>query len=137
MRSGLANVLRIDVSDRASMAGHVGTGHGRREVIAPVAMGAAANPGAARLGRKFVRRDRHGDSGRVRHHTGGGLAASQGAARQRLCLSACRGARRIYAIESAPLQQVDAWLDRFRHFWAHRLEALATEIARGKRKRGR
>jgi DNA-binding transcriptional ArsR family regulator len=47
------------------------------------------------------------------------------------------GARRIYAIESAPLQQVDAWLDRFRHFWAHRLEALATEIARGKRKRGR
>jgi DNA-binding transcriptional ArsR family regulator len=47
------------------------------------------------------------------------------------------GARRIYAIESAPLQQVDAWLDRIRHFWAHRLEALATEIARGKRKRGR
>jgi len=45
------------------------------------------------------------------------------------------GARRIYALESGPLQDVDAWLDRFRHFWAHRLEALATEVARGKRKR--
>jgi DNA-binding transcriptional ArsR family regulator len=45
------------------------------------------------------------------------------------------GARRIYAIQSKPLQEVDAWLERFRHFWVHRLEALATEIARGKRKR--
>ena len=44
------------------------------------------------------------------------------------------GARRIYAIETGPLQEVDAWLDRFRAFWTHRLEALATEIARGKRK---
>lgn len=45
------------------------------------------------------------------------------------------GARRIYAIESKPLREVDAWLNQFRHFWAHRLEALATEIARGKRRR--
>lgn len=45
------------------------------------------------------------------------------------------GARRIYAIQSKPLQEVDAWLERFRHFWVHRLEALATEIARDKRKR--
>lgn len=45
------------------------------------------------------------------------------------------GARRIYALEAGPLRDVDAWLDRFRHFWAHRLEALATEVARGKRKR--
>jgi DNA-binding transcriptional ArsR family regulator len=45
------------------------------------------------------------------------------------------GARRIYAIESKPLQEVDGWLERFRHFWVHRLEALATEIARGKRRR--
>ena len=47
------------------------------------------------------------------------------------------GARRIYAIEAAPLREVDAWLDQFRRFWAHRLEALATEIARGKRSRRR
>ena len=44
-------------------------------------------------------------------------------------------ARRIYALDSGPLQDVDAWLQRFRHFWTHRLEALATEVARGKRKR--
>lgn len=45
------------------------------------------------------------------------------------------GPRRLYSIDPAPLQEVDAWLDRFRIFWAHRLDALATEIARGKRKR--
>ncbi len=45
------------------------------------------------------------------------------------------GARRIYAIEAAPLSEVDEWLSQFRRFWAARLEALATEVARGKRKR--
>jgi DNA-binding transcriptional ArsR family regulator len=44
------------------------------------------------------------------------------------------GARRLYAVDPEPLRDVDAWLDRFRAFWTHRLEALATEIARGKRK---
>ena len=46
------------------------------------------------------------------------------------------GPRRIYAMDAAPLQEVDAWLDRFRMFWTPKLEALATEVARGKRKRG-
>jgi DNA-binding transcriptional ArsR family regulator len=46
------------------------------------------------------------------------------------------GPRRIYAVEAAPMQEVDAWLDRFRAFWTPRLEALATEVARGKRRRG-
>lgn len=45
------------------------------------------------------------------------------------------GARRVYAMDPAPLQEVDAWLGRFRAFWAPRLDALATEVARGKRKR--
>jgi len=45
------------------------------------------------------------------------------------------GTRRIYALDPGPLQDVDAWLQRFPHFWTHRLEALATEVARGKRKR--
>lgn len=44
------------------------------------------------------------------------------------------GARRIYTLDPAPFQEIDAWLDHFRHFWTHKLEALATEIARGKRK---
>jgi len=43
------------------------------------------------------------------------------------------GTRRIYAIDATPLQKVDAWFNHFRHFWVHRLEALATEVARGKR----
>jgi hypothetical protein len=29
----------------------------------------------------------------------------------------------------------DAWLDQFRPFWGPKLDALATEIARGKRAR--
>ena len=45
------------------------------------------------------------------------------------------GTRRIYAIELKPLREVDDWLNHFRHFWVQRLEALATEVARGKRKR--
>lgn len=45
------------------------------------------------------------------------------------------GARRIYSVQAAPLQQVDAWLDRFRTFWEPRLSALDTEIARGKKQR--
>jgi DNA-binding transcriptional ArsR family regulator len=45
------------------------------------------------------------------------------------------GPRRIYAVQPQAMQEVDAWLDRFRGFWAPRFEALATEVARGKRKR--
>ncbi|SEU08692.1 ArsR/SmtB family transcription factor [Stigmatella erecta] len=46
------------------------------------------------------------------------------------------GPRRLYAMDAAPLAEVDAWLERFRVFWTHRLDALATEVARGKKKRG-
>jgi DNA-binding transcriptional ArsR family regulator len=45
------------------------------------------------------------------------------------------GARRIYAVEAGPMQEVDRWLDPFRAFWTPKFEALATEVARGKRKR--
>ena len=45
------------------------------------------------------------------------------------------GTRRVYAVDARPLAEVDAWLDRFRRFWAGPLDALATEIARGKRAR--
>jgi DNA-binding transcriptional ArsR family regulator len=45
------------------------------------------------------------------------------------------GTRRLYAVNSGPLQDVDAWLDRFRRFWTPHLEALATELARGQRER--
>jgi DNA-binding transcriptional ArsR family regulator len=45
------------------------------------------------------------------------------------------GARRLYAVEPAPLQDVDQWLERFRRTWDRHLDALATELARGKRDR--
>src|SRR5215472_9592400 len=45
------------------------------------------------------------------------------------------GTRRLYAVNPAPLRDVDAWLDRFRAFWAPHLAALETELARGKRAR--
>jgi DNA-binding transcriptional ArsR family regulator len=43
------------------------------------------------------------------------------------------GTRRLYAVDATPLREADLWLDRFRAFWNQRLDALATEIARGKR----
>lgn len=43
------------------------------------------------------------------------------------------GARRVYALNAKPLAEVDEWLDRFRVFWERNLDALATEVARGKR----
>jgi DNA-binding transcriptional ArsR family regulator len=45
------------------------------------------------------------------------------------------GTRRLYAVDSQPLREVDEWLDRFRRFWTPHFEALATELARGKRER--
>jgi DNA-binding transcriptional ArsR family regulator len=45
------------------------------------------------------------------------------------------GPRRLYSVDAAPLQEVDEWLERFRGFWEQRLDALATEIVRGKRAR--
>ncbi len=45
------------------------------------------------------------------------------------------GTRRVYAVDPRPLTEIDAWLDRFRRFWSQPLDALATEIARGKRAR--
>ena len=45
------------------------------------------------------------------------------------------GARRIYSVDAAPLREVSDWLDRFRSFWEPKLNALATEIERGKKNR--
>ena len=45
------------------------------------------------------------------------------------------GARRLYAVRADGLRDVDAWLERFRRFWTPHLDALETEIARGKRRR--
>lgn len=43
-----------------------------------------------------------------------------------------QGTRRLYAVDPAPLQELDRWLERYRRFWNQRLDALGTEIARGR-----
>ena len=45
------------------------------------------------------------------------------------------GAKRVYALQTAPLKEVDAWLDRFRMTWEPKMDALALEVARGKKRR--
>ena len=45
------------------------------------------------------------------------------------------GARRLYVVDANPLREVDEWLDRFRTMWDQPLDALATELARGRRHR--
>jgi DNA-binding transcriptional ArsR family regulator len=43
--------------------------------------------------------------------------------------------RRIYRLRPQPLAEVDDWLGRYRELWEQRLDALHTEVARGKRER--
>jgi DNA-binding transcriptional ArsR family regulator len=43
--------------------------------------------------------------------------------------------RRVYSLRVQPLAEVDAWLARYRALWQQRLDALHTEVARGKRER--
>jgi len=45
------------------------------------------------------------------------------------------GRRRVYALDPGPLRQIDDWLEPYRDLWAQRLDALDTEIARGRRAR--
>jgi DNA-binding transcriptional ArsR family regulator len=45
------------------------------------------------------------------------------------------GKRRLYALDPSPLRDLDHWLEPYRRFWAQRLDALDTEIARGRRAR--
>ena len=43
--------------------------------------------------------------------------------------------RRIYSLRPEALVEVDEWLESYRDLWQHRLDALHTEVARGKRGR--
>ena len=48
------------------------------------------------------------------------------------------GTRRLYAVDASsasPFRQLDTWLGNFRGFAEQRLDALETELARGKRQR--
>src|ERR1700752_3469062 len=43
--------------------------------------------------------------------------------------------RRVYTLRPQPLAEIDEWLGRYRALWEQRLDALHTEIARGKPER--
>jgi DNA-binding transcriptional ArsR family regulator len=47
------------------------------------------------------------------------------------------GARRVYALEHPALERAQAWLHTLTHQWDQPLDALATEVARGRRERRR
>jgi DNA-binding transcriptional ArsR family regulator len=41
--------------------------------------------------------------------------------------------RRVYRLRAEPLAEIDEWLEPYRAIWEQRLDALHTEVARGKR----
>ena len=43
--------------------------------------------------------------------------------------------RRVYSLRPQPLAELDEWLEPYRAIWTNRLDALHTEVARGKRQR--
>jgi DNA-binding transcriptional ArsR family regulator len=43
--------------------------------------------------------------------------------------------RRVYSLAPEPLDELGDWVSRTQLFWTQRLDALGTEIARGKRAR--
>jgi DNA-binding transcriptional ArsR family regulator len=43
--------------------------------------------------------------------------------------------RRVYSLRPEPLAEVDEWLGHYRSLWEQRLDALHTEVARGKHQR--
>ena len=43
--------------------------------------------------------------------------------------------RRVYSLRPQPLAEINDWLGRYLTLWEQRLDALHTEIARGKRER--
>lgn len=48
-----------------------------------------------------------------------------------------QGQQRVYSLRAEPLADVDEWLGKYRAMWEHRLDALHTEVARGKREQRR
>lgn len=47
------------------------------------------------------------------------------------------GSRRIYRLLPGALDDASAWVDRYARLWPQRLDALETELARGRRSQGR
>ena len=82
-------------------------------------------------------------AGEVAARVGGEFGISQPAVSQHLkvlrdngfATVRAEGTRRLYAVDPSGLQEVDAWVEQFRVFWDQKLDALGTEIARGRKAR--
>ena len=90
----------------------------RREIVALLAGGEVA---AGELARRFPV-SRPAVSRHLRVLREAGLVSAR-----------VEGRRHLYALDPAPLREIDAWLEPYRDLWAQRLDALDTEIARGRR----
>ena len=45
--------------------------------------------------------------------------------------------RRLYSLNPEPLSEVQEWLEPFSRYWDHKLDALATEVARGRKRKSK
>jgi|SRR4051794_797332 DNA-binding transcriptional ArsR family regulator len=54
-----------------------------------------------------------------------------------LVKSEARGQQRVYRLAPEPLAELQSWLTELQGFWSQRLDALDTEISRGRASRGR
>lgn len=85
--------------------------------------------------------DRELTSGEIVDTVGEAFGISQSAISQQLKVLrengfasvAIDGNRRLYSLDSKGFEQMDEWLTPFRRFWAPKFEALANEVAGGKR----
>ena len=85
--------------------------------------------------------DRELSSGEIVNTVGEEFGISQSAISQQLKVLrengfasvAIDGNRRLYSLDSKGFEQMDEWLAPFRRFWAPKFEALAREVAKGKR----
>ena len=101
------------------------------------ALAALADPTRRRIVELLAERDR--DVGELVAE----FRLSQPAVSQHLKVLRARGLvraravaqRRVYSLEAGPLVELEGWLARHRTFWENRLDALETELARGRRRK--
>ena len=85
--------------------------------------------------------DRQLSSGEIVDSVGAQFGISQSAVSQQLKVLrengfanvAINGNKRLYSLDSKGFEELDEWLTPFRRYWAPKFEALAREVARGKR----
>lgn len=99
------------------------------------ALAALADPTRRRIVELLAERER--DAGEIGSH----FAVSQPAISRHLRVLREGGLvhvrpqaqRRLYSLDPAPLEELDAWLARYRGFWQQRLDALDTQLRRARR----